>query len=337
MGGLAGRGAGGAGGTAGSGGMAGMEDLPPAMLSETGLFTARAADGTLTLAEGVREFEPRYWLWSDASDKKRYVYLPPGSKIDTTDADHWVFPVGAKLWKSFIRGGQLVETRLLERIDEEPNKFRYATYYWRTIDAADAERQNYRDQRMNAAGTPHDIPNGQMCERCHNGLKDHALGFSALQLNHDRPGVTLATLNDEGWLTTPIPLTIGMPGEDELTQDVLGYLHANCGNCHNDQPGLPVENIPPPQMYLRVLVGDTLETAGVFSTAVNQPVTGSNELGIDYRIKGGDPTQSAAFVRMGLRLHEDQMPPIGTEDPDTDGGLMLLDTWIRTLEPPTPQ
>jgi hypothetical protein len=156
-----------------------------------------------------------------------------------------------------------------------------------------------------------------------------------LQLNHDRPGVTLQTLNDEGWLTTPIPLTIGMPGEDELTQDVLGYLHANCGNCHNDQPGLPEENIPQPQMYLRVLVGDTLETTGAFTTAVNRPITGSNELGIAYRIRGGDPTQSAAFVRMGLRLHEDQMPPIGTEDPDTSGGLMLLDTWIRTLDPPT--
>jgi hypothetical protein len=339
LGGTASGGAGGTAGLAGSAGTGGMEDLPPAMLSETGLFTTRGSDGVLVLAEGVREFEPMYALWSDAAIKQRYVYLPAGTKIDTTDPDHWVFPLGAKLWKSFSVGTQLVETRLLERIGDEPNHFRYATYYWRTADALDAERMNYRDRRVDAAETTHDIPSGQMCERCHNALEDHALGFSALQLNHDRPGgVTLASLNDEGWLTTPVPLTIKFPG-DAATQNVLGYLHANCGNCHNDSPGLPVENIPAPQMYLRVLIGDEQpEDTGTYRTAVNQLVTGTSENVIaDYRIMGGSPEGSAAFLRMGtmFRLTEDQMPPIGSELEDTDGGRALLDAWIRTLPAPT--
>jgi hypothetical protein len=331
-GGLAGGGMGGAAGQAGSAGMGGMDDLPPALLSATGLFTART-NGELVLAQGVREFEPAYWLWSDGADKQRYIYLPAGTKIDTTDPDHWVFPTGTKLWKSFISGTQLVETRLIEVMGPE-NSVRYATYAWMTADATDADRMNYRDLWIDAAGSSHDIPNGIHCELCHNTLKEHVLGFSALQLNHNRGGVTLQTLLDEDLLTSPIPTTIGMPGADQATKDVVGYFHANCGNCHNDSPGVAMSAIPAPQMYLRVLLDDQmLEDTGLFQTAINQRITGSNELGIDYRIRGGDELQSAVHVRMNLRMNEDQMPPIGTTEKDMMG-LTAIDTWIRSLPAP---
>jgi hypothetical protein len=329
-GGMAGGGSGGDAGQAG-GGMAGMA---PAFLSETGLFSLRGTSGDLVLMPGVREFQPRYWLWSDGADKKRYVYLPTGTKIDTTDADHWVFPVGTKFWKSFISGTQLVETRLIEILGPM-NEVRYTTYAWMTADATDAERMNPRDQWLNAAGTTHDIPNSQGCDRCHNALRDHVLGFSALQLNHDMGGgLNLETLNTEQLLTTAIPTTIAFPGSDQATRDAVGYFHANCGNCHNDSPGLPIENIPQPQMYLRVLVADQmLEDTGVWTTAVNQRITGSNELGVDYRIRGGDIMQSQVHVRMNLRMIEDQMPPIGTEMQDMMG-LMAIDSWIMSLPAP---
>lgn len=333
LGGMAGGGAGGVAGQAGSAGGA-----MPEMLSATGLFTARGAGpGELILAEGVREFEPKYWLWSDGADKKRYIFLPPGTKIDTTDADHWIFPVGTKLWKSFIVGTQLVETRLLERIEGDRNKFRYSTYQWRRADSTDAEKLGYDTQRINASGTTHDIPAGLLCERCHDPLKDHALGFSALQLNHDRPGVTLATLNDEGWLTTPIPLTIKVPGDTATVQDALGYLHANCGNCHNNAEGLPVENVPAPQMLLRLKVADTDPAmTDTYLTAVNKLGTASAEIGADwYRFEGGNPERSLAIYRMhpDRRLTEIQMPPVGSEVADA-AGTAILEAWIRTLPLP---
>jgi hypothetical protein len=203
-----------------------------------------------------------------------------------------------------------------------------------TPDATDADRMSYRDVWIDAAMTTHDIPNGLMCETCHNPLKEHVLGFSALQLNHDLGGVTLQTLLDEELLTAPIPTTIAMPGDDQATQDVVGYFHANCGNCHNDSPGVSMTAIPAPQMYLRVLLDDeTLEDTGLFQTAINQRITGSNELGLEYRIRGGDEMVSAVHVRMNLRLNEDQMPPIGTEVKDTEG-LTAIDAFIRSLPPP---
>ena len=70
--------------------------------------------------------------------KQRYVYLPPGTQVDTSDADHWRLPVGTKLWKSFTSGEHLVETRLIERFGEGEHDFRYATYFWETPEASDA-------------------------------------------------------------------------------------------------------------------------------------------------------------------------------------------------------
>jgi hypothetical protein len=173
-----------------------------------------------------------------------------------------------------------------------------------------------------------------MCERCHNPLKDHVLGFSALQLNHDQGGLNLAMLGSEGLLTTPIPLTIKVPGNDQQTQDALGYLHANCGNCHNDSPGLTLESVPAPQLLLRLSVNDqTLEDTGTFKTAINQKTTASAELAIPYRISGGKVEDSAVHFRMTQRMVEDQMPPIGTEMKDQTG-LELIRTWILSLPPP---
>lgn len=314
------------------------------MLSETGLFTARGADGELMLAEGVREFEPLYWLWSDGSDKRRYVYLPPGTQIDTSDPDSWVLPVGTKLWKSFIANETdegtgvpiLIETRLIERTGDGPDDFLFATYWWPNADATDAVLMDYQEQLVNAGPTSHDIPNGSACERCHRTSAERALGFSALQLNHDLGGLNLETLMNEGWLTNPISLDIQMPGDDQQTQDALGYLHANCGNCHNDNPGIPLDAIPEPQMILKVSVDDlTLEDTGFYQTALNQPGTASDHLALPYRVQGGSPEQSIAFHRMNLRYSEDQMPPLGTKMTD-DEILQLIDAWIRTLPAPTP-
>ena len=49
--------------------------LGPAQLSQTGLYRDFAAR---TLAEGVIRYVPRYELWSDGSEKDRYLLLPPG-------------------------------------------------------------------------------------------------------------------------------------------------------------------------------------------------------------------------------------------------------------------
>ena len=108
------------GGFAPDGGMeAGLPDasdsgtLPFArLLSATGLYVdTKKGD----LAPDVREYQPQYTLWSDGATKRRWLYLPPGTKIDTSDMDFWLYPVGTKAWKEFSRDGKRLETRLMHK------------------------------------------------------------------------------------------------------------------------------------------------------------------------------------------------------------------------------
>ena len=44
-----------------------------------------------------RLISPRYPLWSDGAEKQRYLSLPPGTQIDTSNMDDWKFPVGTRV------------------------------------------------------------------------------------------------------------------------------------------------------------------------------------------------------------------------------------------------
>src|SRR5262249_35165170 len=74
----------------------------PVMLSATGLFADVQTD---RLADDVAPYSPRFELWSDGATKRRWVYLPPGTRIDTSDMNAWQFPEGTKLWKEFTQEG----------------------------------------------------------------------------------------------------------------------------------------------------------------------------------------------------------------------------------------
>src|SRR5690606_34275934 len=90
----------------------GLPEGLPKRLSETGLYRdIRKGE----LAEGVRFYVPRFELWTDGAEKRRWIALPPGTRIDTSDMEDWQFPVGTKLWKEFVRDGVRVETRLLQK------------------------------------------------------------------------------------------------------------------------------------------------------------------------------------------------------------------------------
>src|SRR5262249_41973706 len=148
-----------------------------------GLFADIA---TGALAPGVAPFAPMYALWSDGTQKQRYVLL--SGCIDTSDMDHWSLPVGTKLFKTFIVDGIRVETRMIGRFGHGGSDFIFAAYQWRD-DQANADHVPLGVN--NANGTQHDIPSEAECKTCHGYLPERALGFSAIQLSHDPPGVTI--------------------------------------------------------------------------------------------------------------------------------------------------
>ncbi len=313
-----------------TGGGTGGEFVAPALLSETGLYEA---DMT-TITEGVLPFAPEHALWSDTAVKQRWIKLPAGSQIDTSEMDYWVYPVGTKLFKEFSRDGVRVETRLLQKIEE--GEWFLRAFQWNE-EQTDAEARP--DGVFDASGTEHDIPSENQCINCHDKMPDIALGFTALQLSHDGEGVTLQQLIDEDRLSDPPAGPFTIPGTD-TERAALGYLHANCGNCH--QPRSFVANMV--DMYLWLPTGDLGDVASTPTvlTSVGQRAAqtyfpggdgGGGETSFDTRIVAGDPDSSIVALRMTTRETGQAMPPVGSELID-DEGASAVRQWIAEMPAP---
>ena len=300
---------------------AGFESL----LSQTGLFKDVQ---NRVLGDGVRPYQILYPLWSDGAEKARYIYLPEGEKIDTSDMDFWVFPVGTRAWKDFTVDGKLIETRMVHKAGPKPSDWVMIAYHWKS-DGSDAVA--LPSGLENADGTPHDIPAaipdgaavGFTCHDCHDNMKDRILGFNAIELSHALTGVTLTELIQEGRLTDPPEGLFTLPG-DATARAVLGYFHGNCGDCHNPTsmvfPGLPM------QLFESTKTLGTVEDTTAYRTTVHQPDPAASLA----RILPGDPEHSVVYQRMRLRGGGSQMPPIGTEIVDQNA-LNLVAKWIRSL------
>src|SRR4051794_17608051 len=67
-------------------------------LSQHGVY---ADLSTRKPARSALEYEPQYPLFSDFADKRRWLLLPSDTQVDTSDMDHWRFPLGTKVVKEF--------------------------------------------------------------------------------------------------------------------------------------------------------------------------------------------------------------------------------------------
>lgn len=329
----------------GGGGSPSSPSSPPStaeLLSTTGLYSNAA---TKEVDARNRPYSPQYALWSDGGVKRRWIQLPAGSRIDTSDMDRWVFPTGTKIWKEFVFQGRLVETRLIEKIgaDASLESWRFKTFAWRQdqSDAALAATEGVANVAPTSVGTAHDIPSVANCRDCHQRGGDAVLGFGALQLSPDRdplsreaplPGaINLDTLTAEGRITVAPASAPRIFASSGTGRAVMGYLHGNCGNCHNTR-GLGAAS----GMFLYHTSDARRERdEPAYATTVNQLTLGYTVPGTvlsssSFRIRGGSPELSAVIVRMRIRGNKDAMPSIGTEAEDVEA-VGLISDWIRGL------
>jgi hypothetical protein len=309
----------------------------PARLQDTGLYR----DGS---ASAVREdnlpFSPQYPLWSDGATKRRWIHVPRGTAIDASNPDAWQFPPGTKLWKEFSLGRR-IETRFIERLAD--GSWRYATYAWNE-NGSDAELvpdDGAIITERNAPGGRYAIPSRADCVACHEGAAVPVLGFGALQLSSDRDPlaphaervhddfVDLDRLVALGLLRNLPQSLVDKPprivASTPTARAALGYLHANCGHCHND--GAAVAGI---DLVLAQRTGDAVQS----SAAVLQSLVGHasrfHSQGADkaQRVVPGSAGTSVIAQRMQSRNPYARMPPLGVQVVDADG-LALVERWIR--------
>ncbi len=316
---------GGAGGTDGAGGSGGAEDVPlfegPALLSETGLYSDI---GSGLLADGVIEYDVRYPVWTDGSQKRRFLWLPPGTTIDTSDMDFWVFPVGTIAWQELSANGLRLYTRYSRKLEEGLRGWERVAYVWNDqesdADAAPTGRDNIR-------GTTYDAVSSTDCELCHAGGRDGINGVAAIQLSTEDAGGSLELFIERGLLSDPPATGFEVPGTG-VVKEALGYLHGNCGHCHNDYHHLADMRT----MRLRVNVDEfTPEDTRIYQTTFGL-VTNHVLDGTRVVVSPGSPENSQLFARMNTRDPFVQMPYLNTEVVDAQA-VEVIRAWIAGLEP----
>jgi hypothetical protein len=288
------------------------------------------------------QYAPQYPLWSDGASKRRWIFLPPGTSIDASDPDVWTFPVGTKVWKEFSFHGRKVETRLMEKIGA--GQWRFASYAWNAdeSDAVLAPSKGLRAVAEIQAGLRHSIPSVSDCQVCHVNARTEILGFSALQLSPDRdPNAPHAEPFAAGMVDLDALIKRGLvrsfPAEwshralriespTSTSRAAIGYLHANCGNCHNPSGSLDAVNL-----LLRHPVAPGAAEEPALKTAVGKKgrfqIPGTLP-GETFLICPGDPNHSAVFYRMSTRDPLRQMPALGTKLADAEA-VDLVRRWIQ--------
>ena len=313
-------------------------------LSETGLYDD--IDNKV-IAAGIYDFDPEFELWSDDAGKERWIYLPPGATIDSSDMDNWDFPTGTKIWKLFtheVDGNTvLLETRLTEVWGPAPGEIYQAAFVW---NANDTDAAYSRFGASNIKNTDHDAPARDQCVRCHRGQESRVLGFQAVQLSHGGNN-DIDYFELLSWFSdSPDPGGYPVPG-NATERAAIGYLHANCGGCHTNANGSVAGQAcyALPLMQLRVrTANEIVQDTYAYLHLVDQDLqywvssTEGNEGGYTKRIDPGSPATSAVYYRMGFREvgqappfdDHQQMPTIFTDLVDPDG-LAAIEAWILSL------
>jgi hypothetical protein len=312
---------------------------PPRALEETGLysdFAAREIDPAHIF------FAPQYPLWTDGATKRRWMALPEGGVIDASDPDAWVFPIGTRFWKEFSFGSRPVETRYMER--QTDGAWLYASYEW----SADGDSATLAPVRGRGDAFPleggrfHAIPSASDCGVCHRSRTTEVLGFSALQLSPARDpgalhgdvgppeGVDLDDLVDRqlirGLSATFQDDPPRITARSATERAALGYLHGNCGHCHNPTGKLS---------DLNLVLSQSVSASGMsaLATLVDRPfheVPPGLPTAALLRVAPGLPDESGLLQRVASRDAALQMPPLGTQLVD-ERAVALLRQWISEL------
>ena len=315
----------------------------PNDLACTGLYSSFPAR---TIASNVKPFDPGLAMWNDGATSLRWILLPAGAKIDTSDMNEWTFPIGTKAWQELTLGEHRVETRFFWK--RGTGDWVRGPYVWSADGASYA--QYTTTGVLNVGGSSYDVPPVADCDTCHVGRIDQLLGVEAVSLAQaSASGVTIATLTAGAQLTVVPPAgSLVIPDDGTgLAAPALAWLHSNCGtSCHSASPAA---NAASTGLLLRLDVsqgdaglslGDVYDT-NTYVTSVNitpqlDPFDGEgwHRITPNDTFDGGIGTSLVPFCAGSRGVASVSMPPIDTAVPDiTD--LNALKAWIsRGTFPP---
>ena len=310
----------------------------PKFLSEFGFFQDMKNQIPV---EDVHPYSLVSPLFSDQTDKLRFVYVPEGQKLGYVKDKVFIFPVGSTLIKTFAylnKNGpmeqQLLETRLLINTNEG---WKAISYVWND-EQTDAKRAiagatiptTFIDSEGKLVGVRYRAPNQNQCKECHQVNKVMTpIGPKARNMNKDL-SYESGEMNQLlywaalGWIDQKLDSTSIASYSDvnaSLNDRARAYLDINCGHCH-----IPGGSADTTGLYLN-FIEDNKEKLGIYK----KPVAAGRASGnLKYSIVPGHADDSILVFRMESLDPGIMMPESGRALAD-DPGIKLIRDWINKL------
>ena len=313
-----------------------LSDKTPKALSEYGFFS----DPLNQIPnKGVVPYELITALFSDYTDKHRFVYLPKGTIAKYDGEEVFDFPLGAALIKTFSyqtnEGGTLLlETRLLLNKEDGWDAL---TYVW-DIDRGDAYLAlGGKTIEVTDVITPtnenfirYRAPNKNQCKECH--LKDDAVepigpkprninkamvyenGIENNQIDH---WAVIGLLEEKPYSNGSMVNAFNQ--NHDIDMRARSYLDINCGHCHSPQGSASSSGL-----YLSI----EDKEFGVYKKPV---AAGRGSGGLSYSIVPGEAEESILLFRMLSNEPDVMMPESGRSLMHAEA-IELITEWINEMK-----
>jgi uncharacterized repeat protein (TIGR03806 family) len=322
-----------------------LSSVPYPKLSDYNFFEGELKN--LTPSYGVLPYKPASELFSEYALKKRFVWMPNGSKATYTgDGDILNLPVGAALIKVFYYNNvqpnnttQIIETRIMIR---KQVGWIFAEYIWNQeqneafLETAQTNRTiTWKDENNIIQTVDYKTPIADAdCFRCHGNFSTNEkipIGIKPQNLNNnfvytEGSKNQLSKWIEFGYLESTMPSTISstvdyQDNSKSIDLRVRSYFDANCAHCH-------IDNGEANHLSLRFSFAATTDPVmmGVGVTAEHFVPGYTGRI-----VQPNNVAQSILHYR--VNTHTDtffMMPPIGRTLKHAEG-VQLIENWINSL------
>lgn len=292
--------------------------------------------------DGVLPYEPITQLFTDYALKKRFVWLPSGSKANyISDTEILDLPVGSAIIKSFYYDKMLPnnDTRILETriMIRKSTGWIFAEYEWNDEQTEAYLKMDGVNKSISwiqdgvTMSTDYRLPSETECLICHKsneqpipiGIKpqhlNKSLQYAEGEMNQLQKWVSV------GYLNGPIPANIltVVDYKDEskpLRDRVRSYLDMNCAHCHQ-------ENSHCDYRPMRLAYSET-------ELSINMGICVDPEEFIDASLVSiivpGNATKSMMHFRLASTEESNRMPLLGRSIVHQEA-VDLITAFIQSL------
>lgn len=324
-----------------------VNDEPCELLSSYRFFVGPMRE--LRPNDRVVPYDLNTQLFSDYTNKHRFVYLPPGTRAKYDPQVSFDFPIGTVIIKNFAypydlraphAGERLLETRLLVRREDG---WIGLPYVWNEEETEARLRVLGAPLRVTAvqhdgqqATYDYNVPNANQCKECHReSFKNTGpLGTKARNLNKmfhyasgeenqlvywTRVGILQGAPPDPS--LAPRAAVLEDPSSGTVEQRARTYLDVNCAHCHN-----PAGAARTTGLFLGISETEALKL-GICKSPV---AAGRGTGGFRYDIEPGRPDQSILLFRMISLDPGVAMPELGRRRVHQEA-IEVIREWIASL------